>query len=162
VSEVAETDNEEMLVTGDELWWRQCPAGPTYFDEVKGRPTSLMFRWNDEDAGQLSGARETKTTAEQAYKHATDVEKRASKGTWGIPAFTAAAVGCKLVDDSITLPPPPASPPGHTYLDVGHVPTGNKRPDKDERERIRSKLLLAAKQHWPAAAPSSAAASSAT
>lgn len=137
----------ESLVTGDELWWRQCPSGPTYFDEEKGQPTNMMFHWNDADAGMLSGARASASSAEQAYKHRTEVEKKASEGTWGLPAKTAAKVGSQLIDDSANLPAPPGSPPGHTYLDLRHVSNAKNRTARDERERIRARLLLAAKRH---------------
>jgi hypothetical protein len=141
----------EVIVSGAELWWRQCPAGPAFYNEEKAQPTNLMFRWNPSDQGQLSGARESKSTAEAAYRHAVEVEKRSSKGTWGLPASVADKVGTQLIDDSANLPEPPASPPGHTYLDVREVPTGDTRPEKDARERIRARLLLAASRHHPAA-----------
>lgn len=139
----------EELVVGDELWWRQCPAGPAFYDEVKGQPTSMMFRWVDRDEGRLSGARQTKSTAEQAYRHRTEVEQRGSAGTWGLPASVALKIRSQLIDDSANLPSPPESPPGHTYLDVRHIPLDSTRPAKDARERIRSRLLLAAKRHYP-------------
>jgi hypothetical protein len=150
VTPLPQPETGEAVVTGGELWWRQCPAGPAFFDEVKGQPTNVMFRWDERDAGKLSGARATKSTAEQAYKHRTEVEKRPSVGTWGVPASVASKVDSQFIDDSATLPAPPDSPPGHTYLDVRHIPLDKSRPAKDERERIRARLLLAAKQHHPA------------
>lgn len=146
-----EPEAGEVVVTGDELWWRQCPTGKIYYDDEKGQPSNLMFRWTDADAGKLSGAREQKATAEQAYRHRAEVEKVASNGTWGVPASVAGEVG-QLIDDSANLPAPPASPPGHTYLDLRHVANGDSAADKRERERVRSRLLIAAKKHYPEAA----------
>ena len=139
----------ELLVTGDELWWRQCPAGPAFYDEVKGQPTNLMFRWTEVDEGKLSGARATKSTAEDAYLHRIEVEQKLSAGTWGVPASVAGKVSSQLIDDSANLPAPPSSPRGHTYLDVRHVSLDSTRAAKDERLRIRARLLIAAKRHHP-------------
>lgn len=141
----------EVVVTGDELWWRQCPTGPAFYDEVKGQPTDMMFRWTDADEGKLSGARQTKSTAEEAYVHRTEVEKKPSAGTWGIAASIAGKVSSQLLDDSANRPAPPDSPPGHTYLDLRHVSLDSTRAAKDERERIRARLLIAAKRHHPKA-----------
>lgn len=154
MSALPKLEKGEVLVDGSEFWWRQCPVGPAFYDEVKGQPSSLMFRWTASDLGKLSGAREsgsTPVTAADAYKHATEVEKRDSKGTWGIRASTAKSIGSQFIDDSANLPAPPISPPGHTYLDLRHVPLGDKRPEKDERERLRGRLLLAARRHFPPA-----------
>lgn len=140
----------EVSVVGTELWWRQCPPGPAFFDEVKNQPSDVMFRWNDIDAGKLSGARATKSTAEEAYVHHVNVSKKQSKGTWGVPASTAAKVSSQLLDDSLNLPAPPASPPGHTYLDMRKAPSGSTMADKASRFRIRSRLLLEATLHHAA------------
>ena len=111
-----------------------------------------MFRWNDRDAGKLSGARSNgsiRVSAADAYKHATEIEKRGSNGTWGVQASRAGELGSQFIDDSATLPPPPASPPGHTFLDVRHVSAGSAQQEKLDRERIRARLLLAAQRYFP-------------
>lgn len=115
----------------------------------KDQPANVMFRWEERDAGKLSGARETKSTAERAYKHRTEIEKRSSAGTWGVPASVAGEIASQFIDDSANLPAPPDSPPGHTYLDVRHISLDKTRPARDVRERIRSRLLLAARRHYP-------------
>lgn len=133
---------EKVLTRGEEKWWRQCPDTPDCWDSANERPSALMFRWDSE--AQLSGAREDKSTAEEAFNHRTNVEKKGSKGTWAVKVETVTSMSMQLIDDTDNLPEPPASPPGHTYLDARDVTTASSREGKTERERVRSKLLRAA------------------
>ncbi|GEM_PF-5296624 len=133
---------EVILTRGDELWWRQCPDTADCWDDDAGKPSGLMFRWDE--SGELSGARQDSTTAEASYKHRVEVEKRGSRGTWAVDVQTVINMKMQLVDDSANLPEPPESPPGHTYFDARDVSTGSSRAAKTERERIRSRLLRAA------------------
>jgi hypothetical protein len=136
----------ENLVVGSELWWRQCPVGSDFWDEDTDTPSNMMFYWNSHDAGQLSGARQRDSTAEEAFRHRTQMEGKTSHGTWAVPAYIGSKINAQFIDDSANLPASPAAPPGHTYLDVRHVPSGKSRADKDVREGIRARLLLQARR----------------
>lgn len=157
---------EELLTRREEMWWRQCPSSADCWDDVNEQPSSLMFRWDD--TGQLSGARQDKTTARSSYEHHVNVEKLGSSGTWALEVGTVADMSLQLIDDTANLPEPPKSPPGHTYLDARDVSTATSKTGKAERERVRSKLLRAALRPGreytisavPPPAPASASASS--
>lgn len=133
---------EELLTRREEMWWRQCPSSADCWDDVHKQPSSLMFRWDD--TGQLSGARQDKTTARKSYEHHISVEKLGSSGTWALEVGTVADMSLQLIDDTASLPEPPKSPPGHTYLDARDVSAATSKTGKAERERVRSKLLRAA------------------
>jgi hypothetical protein len=144
--EVSEIDppSFEELVTGEELLsdaaetiWRQCAPG--HFDKRTGKPSDEMFRATDADHGKMSGARSSKATAEQAYRHRTEVLKKPSAGSWGVSVAEIKKVNSRAVDDSILQPPPPPEPPpGHTYIDVRHL----DHLDKEGRRKLRSTLLI--------------------
>lgn len=140
---------EELLTRDDEKWWRQCPDSADCWDPDNERPSALMFRWDEK--GELSGAREGKSSAETAYNHRVNVEKKGSRGTWAVTVKTVKDMSMQLIDDTANLPAPPDSPPGHTYFDARDVSTAKSKAGREDRERVRSKLLRAAmrlgKQH---------------
>lgn len=133
---------EVILTRAEEKWWRQCPDAPDCWDADADQPSAFMFRWDKE--GELSGAREEACTAEEAYLHRTEQEKKASRGTWALTVGTVDRMGLQLVDDSANLPAPPESPPGHTFLDLRSVTNADSKAAKGERQMLRSRLLLAA------------------
>jgi hypothetical protein len=127
---------EELLDSPDELVFRHCAPGN--FDEVTGKPTAMIFRATDRDAGKLSGARQSKTTAQKASEHRTKVLNMASRGTWAVSVAQIETAGSRAVDDSALLPIDPEPAPGHTYFDVRHQTTSR------ERDKFRSMMLIAA------------------
>lgn len=149
--------NEVILTRADEKWWRQCPDTPDCWDADKDQPSAQMFWWDQ--SGELSGAREDASTAEEAYLHRTQQEKKSSRGTWALTVGAVDRVGLQLVDDSANLPAPPDSPPGHTFLDLRSVSSASSKTAKVQRQALRSRLLLAAmrlgRHHPPEVAASS-------
>lgn len=133
---------EVILTRAEEKWWRQCPDAPDCWDADKDQPSAFMFRWDKE--GELSGAREAACTAEEAYLHRTEQEKKGSRGTWALTVGAVSRIGLQLVDDSANLPAPPESPLGHTFLDLRSVTKADSKAAKGERQMLRSRLLLAA------------------
>lgn len=133
---------EEILTRAEEKWWRQCPDAPDCWDADKDQPSAHMFRWDKE--GELSGARQDACSAEEAYLHRTEQEKKGSRGTWALTVGAVDRIGLQLVDDSANLPAPPESPPGHTFLDLRSVTKADSKAAKGERQMLRSRLLLAA------------------
>lgn len=59
---------------------------------VEGEPSSQAFRPTKKDEGMLSIALGSKTTAEDAFLHHTQVLKLASGGTWAVTVGEVAAV----------------------------------------------------------------------
>lgn len=145
-SEMATLQAGEIELTdAAEHYWRQC--SPFDFDDETKQPTDRMFRVTDADQGKLSGARSSKSSAEAAYLHRTAILNKPSMGTWGVAVGDVQAVGARVVDDTALQPaPPPIPPPGHSYIDVRHLSGMNKT----ERQRFRSRLLIAAFKAHPA------------
>lgn len=132
---------EELLEDLSEEYYRLCPQGT--WDEENNQPSDTMFWCNKNDNGMLSGARQKKNNPAALHDYRTRVVERATRGVWAVTVAEVIDAGTRIVDDSgkpLPEPPPPAKfipPPGHSYID--------QRPlDSDERQEIRSALLLAA------------------
>lgn len=79
---------ERQLDDPDEPLYRQ--AHPHWI--VDGEPSSQAFKPTKKDEGMLSVALGSKTTAENAFLHHTQVLNLASGGTWAVTAGEVAAV----------------------------------------------------------------------
>lgn len=79
---------ERRLDDPDEPLYRQ--VHPHWI--VDGEPSSQAFKPTKKDAGMLSVALGSKTTAEDAFLHHTHVLNLASGGTWAVTAGEVAAV----------------------------------------------------------------------
>lgn len=143
---------EVVLHRSDEFYFRQCPG-----HLVDAEPSALMFSESTADAGKLSGARSSVTTAQGAYEHRMAAHSgdglAPTLGTYGLTIRNITEVSSqtqaplRAVDDSVACGPD--SPPGHTYLDQRHL--GDRRVNPDKR-RVRAALYLAAMRHgrlWP-------------
>jgi hypothetical protein len=75
-----DTESERRLDRADECLYRQ--VHPTWIDA--GEPSSQAFKPTKKDAGMLSIALGSKTSAEGAYLHHTEVLGLASAGTWAV------------------------------------------------------------------------------
>jgi hypothetical protein len=152
---------EEAVTDRAERWFRACPDDLDSWDDKNDAPTNLMFKWGSGDAGELSGTRSDKTTAEKTFDHLVEVEGRAIKQIRSVTVEKLSAESLHLHDDSANLPGPPDSPPGHTFLDVRHLPTGKRKPEKTARERVRAYLLENSTKDHPVAASNEVAAEAA-
>lgn len=142
-------EGEIEVLDGSELWFRACDLAK--WDGELRQASSLMFQCGSDDNGELSGARSSKTTAEDLFDHLSAVEKRDIREIRQITVDALNDEELHLHDDSAVIPSPPRSPVGHTYLDLKHLPTGKTNPAKRERERIRARLLVqSSTAHRPA------------
>jgi hypothetical protein len=98
---------DEPLTDNDEILFRQVP--PSWLD--MGEPTSQAFFPTKKEAGQLSVARGSKTTFEDAYLHHTKVLGLRSAGTWGVTVGDVGAVSLRAYDQ------PRDNSPAHAYVD---------------------------------------------
>jgi hypothetical protein len=121
----APNGDERLLDDQSELLYRQVP--PAWVDD--GIPSSQAFAPTRKDAGMLSIARGTKTTAEGAYLHHTEVLGLRSSGTWAITVGEANAVGLKSFSQ------PSDKSPAHGFVDFREL---GRRPAE-----AKGKLLLA-------------------
>jgi hypothetical protein len=89
-----------------ELLFRQ--VHPHFFD---GEPTNGAFRPGSNDEGELSVARESLTTAEEAFVRHTQGRGLQSVGTWGL------SVGEVIAVELNTIPNPLPEDPAHSFVD---------------------------------------------
>lgn len=97
----------EPLEDPAEMLFRQ--VHPTWLDD--GVPSSQAFVPTPKDKGQLSIARGSLTTAEDAYKHYTTVRNLSSAGTWAIRVGDAIGVGLQSFNDR------QPDTPAHGFID---------------------------------------------
>jgi hypothetical protein len=105
----------ERLADSTELLYRQ--VHPDLFRE--GRPSSSAFVPTKEDAGELSVALASKTTAEGAYVTHTTVHKRRSCGTWGVTIQECSELALPAFPSPLETPPDPA----HGHVDFNGLPS---------------------------------------
>jgi hypothetical protein len=99
----------QLLTDLDEVLFRQ--VHPSWLDN--GEPTSQAFAPTPKDEGRLSIAQGSLTSAENAYKHYTTVQRLESAGTWAVTVGEAAAVELESFDDHED------DPPAHGFIDFG-------------------------------------------
>jgi hypothetical protein len=107
---------ESDFFDSDELLYRQ--VHPSFVRD--GRPSSQAFRPTPKDDGQLSVARGSLTSAEDAYDHHTGALGLASAGTWGITVGECQGQGLRARADPIASPPEKADP-AHAVVDFSGV-----------------------------------------
>lgn len=144
--------DEEVLDDPAEVYLRQCAAHAM----EDGQPSVRMFRESTADGGKISGARSSKTSAEEAYLHhegAQTTGRAATVGTYGLTIDQIRAAGdqtglpVRAVDDSRRRGE--EGPPGHTYLDQRHL---GDRPSNPDKRALRAALYLRAMHNgrlWP-------------
>ena len=126
---------EEILRDSAERYWRQCH--PSFVQD--GVPTSQLFVESSGDEGKISGSRETKASAEAAFKFRTEIAGSPSAGSWAVTVKEAWEAGVRIVDDSVSANGPlPPVPPGHSYLDYRQV-------GKSASKRISRALVIKAR-----------------
>jgi len=115
----------------DELLFRQVHPSWMRGDEA----TSQAFKPTPKDAGRLSVARASMTTAEAAFQLHTGSRGFASVGTWAVTLeeVDKAPVSLRAFHDPLTEP---VADPAHAYIDF----TGRSRKEIE----TKAKLLLAA------------------
>jgi hypothetical protein len=102
---------ERRLDDGDERLYRQ--VHPLWIED--GEPSSQAFRTTKKDEGMLSIALGSKTSAEGAFLHYTQVLELASGGTWAV------TVGEVLDVELSSFEQPLENDPAHGYIDFrGH------------------------------------------
>lgn len=127
----------EQELSDDELLWR---VAGSHAVDAAGQPIPALFRLTAADAGCLSVARSTRTTAAAAVAHREAVTGKTQVGAWAVTVHEVLGLTLRTIDDSGTQPPPTS--PGHSYID--------KRPllaDKAAVNAIRSELLTLAVRH---------------
>lgn len=134
-------DGEVAVAEGDERWFRACPRHADFWDEEYGAPSSKMFGLSSGDSGELSGTRSSKVTAEDTYNYLASGRNRAVAEIRSISVDVLAADALHVHDDSAAIAPAPASPHGHAFLDLRHLPTGRGKSARFERESVRALLL---------------------
>jgi len=102
-----EPSAHEQLTHSKELLYRQIH--PNWVDD--GKPSSQAFRPTQKDKGMLSIAQGSKTTAEGAYRHYTEVRKLASAGSWAV------TVGETVEADLGCFADPQVDDPNHGFID---------------------------------------------
>lgn len=128
-------DGEVLIVDKDEYYFRQCH--PQFLTD--GVPSTQMFGDFAQDAGKLSGNRSTVALPKQAFDFHTETLGNKSAGTWAVTVGEVTKVSSRVVDDTNapTVRPPDPVPPGHSYVDMRHLTS-------KERRRLRGELRIAA------------------
>lgn len=124
-------EGEVALENLDEFYFRQCH--PNFI--INGIPSTQIFGDFPSDDGKLSGNRGESTTPAQAFAFHTETLGNKSAGTWGVTVAEVVAAQSRVVDDTEapTVRPPDPVPPGHSYVDMRHLTSR-------ERKRLRSQL----------------------
>jgi hypothetical protein len=115
---------EELLEDLAELLFRQ--VHPKWIDD--GSPTSQAFVPTKKDAGALSIARGSLTTAERAFQHHTTVLNLESAGSWAVTVGEAETAGLRSFGERPTGNP-------HGFIDFREL--GRKASER------AGKILLA-------------------
>lgn len=107
----------------DELLFRQVRPGPDWFQD--GKPTSQNFRPLRKDAGKLSVALESLTTAADAFLHHTGLGFD-SVGTWGLSLAEVDSDGPRgAAGRSMeAFAEPTSDNPAHGFVDFRALPAG--------------------------------------
>jgi hypothetical protein len=116
---------ERRLDNPDESLYRQ--VHPQWIDD--GEPSSQAFKPTRKDEGMLSIALGSKTTAEKAFLHHTQVLELASGGTWAVTVGEVAAVELSSFEQ------PLEDSPAHGFIDFRDI--GRKAVE------AKARLLLA-------------------
>ena len=128
-------DGEVPITDLDEYYFRQCH--PQFLTD--GVPSTQMFGDFAQDDGKLSGNRSTAALPKQAFDFHTETLGNKSAGTWAVTVGEVTNVSSRVVDDrnAPTVRPPDPVPPGHSYVDMRHLTSR-------ERRRLRGELRIAA------------------
>jgi hypothetical protein len=128
-------DGEVLITDKDEYYFRQCH--PQFLTD--GVPSTQMFGDFAQDGGKLSGNRSTAALPKQAFDFHTETLGNKSAGTWAVSVGEVTKVSSRVVDDTNapTVRPPDPVPPGHSYVDMRHLTS-------KERRRLRGELRIAA------------------
>lgn len=121
-------EGEELVEVSEEKLWRQ--VNPRWWSD--GIVAELAFRARDEENYQLSVSRESKVSAEDAFRFHTQTLSRHSAGVAAVTTEEVVQAGCRTVDDEeaqVSSPPTP----GHAYID-------NRGFTKSQRADIREEL----------------------
>jgi hypothetical protein len=113
----------ERLVNVDELLYRQ--VHPSWV--VDGRPTGQAFTPTKKDADQLSTARSSLTSAEDAFRLHTNERQLKSAGTWAIAVAECKEAQLPCFHDPQTSPPEKVADPAHAYVDFSPLPSNGKK-----------------------------------
>jgi len=132
---------ETAVAASNEKWFRVCPDNTDSWDAEHGHATNKMFGLSSADQGELSGTRSDKATAEDTFNYLVHGRRRAVKQVRSIEISLLASESMHVHDDSLAIAPAPASPHGHAFLDLRHLPSSGGRPAKREREFYRGKLF---------------------
>lgn len=116
---------ERRLDDPDEILYRQ--VHPHWI--MDGEPSSQAFKPTKKDQGMLSVALGSKSTAEEAFLHHTEVLNLASGGTWAVTVGEVSAAELNSFEQ-----PLPGSP-AHGYIDFRDLGRGAME--------AKAKLLLA-------------------
>jgi hypothetical protein len=103
----------EPLSDDDELLFRQ--VHPSFVRD--GRPSSQAFRPTPKDAGKLSVARGSMTTARGAHELFVEGLGHRSAGTWGITVGECREQTLSVFPDPLTAPPEKVADPAHAVVD---------------------------------------------
>ncbi len=141
---------EVALLDPDEKWFRACPQH--LWDEEYGGASTKMFGLSTGDGGQLSGTRSAVVDAAFTYDYQVHGRHKAVAEVRALKVGDLAAESLHVHDDSALIPLPPASPHGHAFLDMRHLPSGKSRSVKLEREQIRARLMDLSRIAHPSAA----------
>lgn len=108
----ADLDECQTLVEdGEEKQWRQ--VHPRFIDgEVVSREA---FVGTPGASDQVSTARASITTSEEAYRHHREGLGLESDGTWAVTVAEAGEADCRVVDDSAC---DGVDTPGHSFIDM--------------------------------------------
>jgi hypothetical protein len=107
------TADPNLLDDDGELLFRQ--VHPSFVRD--GRPSSQAFRPTPKDAGKLSVARGSLTTAVGAFQHHTEHLGLSSAGTWGVTVAECLEQGLPALADPVTSPPETVADPAHAVID---------------------------------------------
>jgi len=118
-----------LLTNRDELLFRQ--VFPGWIDE-EGVLSSQAFRPSKGDKGKLSIARESLTTAEEAFKYYTTELCLSSAGTWAVTVGETLDAGLESFDEK------DERVPAHGFIDFREL-------GRNEAERRAKRLLARAK-----------------
>jgi hypothetical protein len=136
-------DDTNVLAEDDELLLRQ--VHPSFVRD--GRPSSQAFRPTPKDAGKLSVARGSLTTAAAAFEHYTERLELPSAGTWGVTIGECREQGLHALADPLTAPPEKAEDPAHAVIDF----TSHSRSQAEAKgARLARKAFERGRLHPPA------------
>jgi hypothetical protein len=131
--------DKEFVIEDDEKLWRQIH--PTWLDG--DIVTKLAFLPGASDDGQLSVSRESKVTAEGAFKEFVEDFGNESIGVLATNVVDAIHSSLRVVDDADSPTAPNPTPKGHAYIDF------RASRSKNAMKRIASQLRdSAVTQGW--------------